>query len=283
MTVATVTVMTLTLFTVSVFVILNILVGSTVDTIKSRIDLEVFFNKEVAEDEILSLINEISAKEEIKDVEYISEDKALEIFKEQNKDDPSFYETITKEDNPLPASLKIDLYKAEDLDTVNKIFRNGGKYEPLVYETSYENNKLIIQKLISFGGYIKKGGLLLSIIFILTTLIVVLNTIRMTIFTRKEEIEIMKLVGATNWFIRWPFVLEGAFYGLISVLFAATIVFVGLKVIHPYVAIYLQEYAINFYKYINAHGFQIICMQFVLSVALGVVSSLLAMGKYLKV
>jgi len=282
LTVATVTVMTLTLFTVSVFVVLNILVNSTIDTIKSRIDLEVYFNQDVAEDEILAVKNEISKLEEVKDVYYISKKQALEIFKEQNKDDPALYETITEEDNPLPASLKIDLFKAEELDKVNALFR-GGKYDSLVEDTSYENNKLIVQKLINIGNYIKKGGLILSLIFIITTLIVVLNTIRMTIYTRREEIEIMKLVGATNWYIRWPFVLEGAFYGLISVVISSIVIFAGLKFLNPYISFYLQDFSTNFYEYLKIYSLEIIGLQFLISISVGVISSLIAMGKYLRV
>jgi len=282
LTIATVTVMTLTLFTVSVFVVLNVLVNSTIDTVKSRIDLEVFFDQEVAEDEILAIKNEMLGRDEVKNVTYVSKEEALDIFKEQNKNDPTIYETITQEENPLPASLKIDLLKAEDLEETNKLFR-GGKYDSLVEATSYENNKFIIQRLISFGNYIKEAGLFLSLIFIITTLMVVLNTIRMTIYTRREELEIMKLVGATNWYIRWPFILEGAFYGLISVLIASIVVFTGLKFLNPYINVYLQDFSANFYEYLRAYSLQIVGLQFLISVAVGVISSLIAMGKYLRV
>lgn len=282
LTLATVTVMALTLFTVSVFVVLNILVNSTVDTIKSRIDLEVYFKQEATEDELLAIKNEIMGEEPIKEVTYISKDEALEIFKEQNKNDPALYETITKEENPLPASLRIDLYKAEDLDKINALFR-GGKYDSLVEETSYENNKSIVQKLINMGNYIKEGGFILSLVFILTTLLVVLNTIRMTIYTRREEIEIMKLVGATNWYIRWPFILEGAFYGLISALIALSVVFIGLKLLNPYISVYLQDFSGNFFAYVRSYSLEIVGLQFLISIGVGVVSSLLAMARYLRV
>ncbi len=282
LTVATVTVMTLTLFTVSVFVVLSVLVNSTIDTVKSRIDLEIYFDQDIAEDEILAIKNEIVIRNEVKDVTYISKKEALEIFKEQNKDDPALYETITEEDNPLPASLRIDLFQAEDLAEVNSLFR-GGKYDSLVEDTSYENNKLIVQRLISIGNYIKKGGLILSLVFIIITLIVVLNTIRMTMFTRREEIEIMKLVGATNWYIRWPFVLEGAFYGLISVIISLIVVFAGLKFLNPYINVYLQEFSTNFYEYLKLYSTQIVGLQFLISISLGVISSLIAIRKYLRV
>lgn len=281
LTFATISVMTLTLFTVSVFVILNILIGSTIDTIKSRIDLEVYFKSSVTEDEILDIKSVVERESEVKDAKYISKDEAFKIFKERNQDTPELYQTISDTDNPLPASLKINLTKAENLDKVNSMFR-GGKYDSFVEDTSYENNKNVVNKLISFGNYVNKGGIFLCLIFVITSLIVVLNTIRMTIYTRREEIEIMRLVGATNWYIRWPFILEGAFYGLISMLFASIAVIAGLKFANPYIVDYFQEFGKNFFDSLATYGLIIIAWQFAVSIFVGVVSASLAIGKHLR-
>ncbi|HRY60459.1 MAG TPA: permease-like cell division protein FtsX [Patescibacteria group bacterium] len=281
LTFATVTVMTLTLFTVSVFIILSILINSTIDTVKSKIDLEVYFNDNIAETDILNVKRDISNMPEIKDIKYISKEQAFQDFKESNKNDPALYETITEKDNPIPASLRINVTKAEDTEKINALFR-GGKYDAMVYNTSYEKNRNVVQKLISFGGYVNKGGIVLSLIFIITSLIVVLNTIRMTMYTRKEEIEIMKLVGATNWYIRWPFILEGAFYGLISMLFASAAVIIALRLGEPSIRSYFSEFGSNFYNSIYSYGVMIIAWQFGISIAVSVVSAFIAISRYLK-
>ncbi|MBI2447931.1 ABC transporter permease [Candidatus Microgenomates bacterium] len=282
LTVATVIVMTLALFTVGLFIIINILVNSTVDTVKSRIDLEVYFKKEVTADTIMAAQDDLKKLSVVKNTRYISPEEALNIFREQNKNDPGLLSAISEEENPLPASLKIDLYRAEDLDQLSKLFHEG-KYDEITDSTSYENNKLIVQKLINIGNYVKKGGVALSLIFLLTTLIVVFNTIRINLYTRKEEIEIMRLVGATNWYIRWPFILEGSFYGLISVLLSSLVLFVGLKLTAPYLESYLQEFSANFFNYITLYSLQIIGLQIVISIAIGIISSTLAIRRYLKV
>lgn len=281
LTFATVTVMTLTLFTVSVFVILNILVNSTIDTVKSKIDLEVYFKNSVAESDILDIKREVAKMPEVKEVQYISTLDALKIFQDRYKNDPELYRAVSSSDNPLPASLRVNLYKAEDLADINSFF-SGGKYEALVDSTSYEKNGDIVNRLISFGSYIKKGGIALSLIFLITSLIVVLNTIRMTIYTRREEIEIMRLVGATSWYIRWPFILEGAFYGFVSMIIATIALAIGLKFANPYIRDYLQEFSDGFFSSLNAYGLVILGWQFLISIFVGVVSSTIAISRYLR-
>uniref|UniRef100_A0A7C4R2R5 Cell division protein FtsX n=1 Tax=candidate division CPR3 bacterium TaxID=2268181 RepID=A0A7C4R2R5_UNCC3 len=282
LTFATVTVMTLTLFTISVFIVLNLLVNSTIETVKSKIDLEVYFKDEVTEDMILDIKKEVSKLPEVKEAQYITKEDAVKIFKEKYKGDSSLSEAVSETPDSLPASLRIGFYKAEDIETINKMFR-GGKYDAVTDDTSYENNGNTINALIAFSSYIKKGGLGLSLVFLITSLIVVLNTIRMTMYTRREEIEIMKLVGATNWYIRWPFVLEGAFYGFISMIIASIALLICFKFGGPYLIGYLEEFSVGFVDALNNYGIMILLWQFAVSVFVGVVSASIAIGRYLRV
>lgn len=282
LTFATVTVMTLTLFTVSIFVMLNILINSSIETVKSRIDIEVYFKTTVSEEDILDIQKDLKNMSVVKEVKYISKEDALGIFKERFRDDSELTETISGSSNPLPASLVINANKTNDLDGINGFFR-GGKYNELVDSTSYEKNKDTVKKLVTFGDYINKGGFILIAIFIFTSLIVVLNTIKMTIFTRKEEIEIMRLVGATNWYIRWPFILEGAFYGLISMIFASTLIILALSFGREGLIAYFADFGNNFYDSINTYGLIMLAWQFCVSIFVGVVSATIAIGRYLKV
>jgi len=278
LTFATITVMTLTLFTVSMFVVLNFLVNSTINTVESKMDLEVYFKPNVAEDDILSIKREITQMPEVKEVQYISTLDALNIFKGLH---PDLSSAISESDNPLPASLKINLYKAtQDIGTINNLFI-GGKYSALVESSSYKGD--IINRFISIRNYIRLGGMILILIFLITSLIVVLNTIRMNIYTRREEIEIMKLVGATNWYIRWPFILEGAFYGFISMIIASLALLLVLKLANPHIKDFFQEFSNDFFNSLNSYGLVILGWQFLVSVFVGVVSSTIAISRYLKV
>lgn len=278
LTFATVTVMTLTLFTVSVFIVLNFLVNSTINTVESKMDLEVYFKLNVAEDDILDIKKEIAKMPEVKEARYISTSEALKIFKGLY---PDLNEAVSESDNPLPASLKINLYKAtQDIEKLNKLFI-GGKYSALVESSSYKGD--IINRFIGIRSYIRLGGMILILIFLITSLIVVLNTIRMNIYTRREEIEIMKLVGATNWYIRWPFILEGAFYGFVSIIVASLILVLVLKLANPHIKNFFQEYSNDFFNSLNTYGLVILGWQFLVSIFVGIVSSTVAISRYLKV
>lgn len=278
LTFATITVMTLTLFTVSVFAVANILVNSTINTVESKMDLEVYFKPATAEDDILDIKREIAKMPEVKEVQYISTSEALQIFYKNN---PTLYGVVAEGDNPLNASLKINLYKpTQDLETVNKIFA-AGKYSALVDKTSYKGD--IMSRFINFRYYIRLFGIALILVFLVTSLIVVLNTIRMNIYTRREEIEIMRLVGATNWYIRWPFILEGAFYGFVSMIIASIALFIGLKLASPHIQVFFGEYSNNFFNSLNTYGLVILGWQFLISIFVGVVSSTIAISRYLKV
>jgi len=284
LTFATVTVMTLTLFTISVFIILNILVNSTIDTVKSRIDLEIYIKDSITEDLILDAEKDVSKLPEVKNVQYLTPADALKKWQEKYKNNSKLYQAVGEDNNPLPASLVISLYKVEDIGKINSLFV-GGKYQAITESTSYQKdgNSDIVNRLIAFSYYIKEGGIALCLVFLITSLIVVLNTIRMTMYTRKEEIEIMKLVGATNWYIRWPFILEGAFYGFISMIIASIGLIVALKFGGPYLQTYLQDYSANFFNSLNAYGLMILGWQFLISIFVGVVSSTIAIGRYLKI
>ena len=282
---ATITVMTLTLSTISVFLLANYFIENSIVNVKSKIDLEVFFKNDATESMIFDIKREIVAMPEIKNVTYISKDEAFKIFKESNKDSPELYETVNASENPLPASLKIDLKSSESLEKINNFFR-GGKYESLVYKTSYENNKKIADWLLSVAGYVQVIGWSLIGVLGFISFVVVLNTIRMTIYARKEEVEIMKLVGATNWYIRWPFLLEGAFYGFISIIFSSAIIYsVFVFVATPYLVNnpFFTDISKGYVDYVALRTPVILLYQFAMSILVGALSSMAALGRYLKI
>ena len=166
LTFATVTVMTLTLFTISIFIILNILVNSTIDTVKSRIDLEVYIKDGVTEDLILDAEKDVSKLPEVKNVQYLTPADALQKWQEKYKSDSKLYQAVDENNNPLPASLVISLYKVEDISKINNLFI-GGKYQAITESTSYQKdgNSDIVNRLITFSYYIKEGGIALCLIF----------------------------------------------------------------------------------------------------------------------
>ena len=153
----------------------------------------------------------------------------------------------------------------------------------LISETSLEDNQKIIERLRDLGGFIQNASFLLAVVFLIIAVLIIFNTIRMTIFTRREEIEIMKLVGATDWYIRWPFVFEGIFYGLTATILSSSLLVIGyLTLIKPMVDSYVIStsgnpvFSVGFWVFV-------LLLQLVIALSVGTVSSYLATRRHLSV
>ena len=159
---------------------------------------------------------EITSWPEVKSVVYVSKVDALESLKEDFKDNPEILENLTS--NPLPASFEIALVDPQTVDEVAARFEG----DPIVDEVRY--GKEIADKLFAFTSQARNFMLIFIVLLGIVAILLISNTIRLSIFARKREVEIMKLVGATNWFIRWPFVIEGVTVGFLGAAVAAAVV-----------------------------------------------------------
>lgn len=283
LSVAASTVMALTLFIISVFIILSFVLNIAVQAVNEEMDMSVYFKKEAKEVQILDLKYKLLSQEEVKDVKHITPEEALEIFKSHRtrKEDQRLIESISEGENPLPASLEIKVYDPNQLDKITE-FLQTAEHKEIIDNTSYQNKEETIKKILGMTGYVKKIGIGLSIILVIISLVIIFNTIRITIFTRASEIEMMKLVGATDWYIRGPFVLEGVFYGVIATLASLLILYPILYLISPSVSRYFGASGGDMFKYFNEHFLTIIGLEILIGVFLGIISSIVAIQRYLK-
>ncbi len=166
--------------------------------------------------EVKDMTAEITSWPEVKSVVYVSKVDALESLKADFKDNPEILENLTS--NPLPASFEIALVDPQTVDEVAARFEG----DPIVDEVRY--GKEIADKLFAFTSQARNFMLIFIILLGIVAILLISNTIRLSIFARKREVEIMKLVGATNWFIRWPFVIEGVTVGFLGAAVAAAVV-----------------------------------------------------------
>jgi len=215
-------IMTLTLLIISTFVILTLVIGKPTTSIRDRMDISVYFQDSASIEQIVGLQRQIAARADVKEVKYISTEEALEKFKTQQQG-KKVADLINPEENPLPRSLEIKAMVAEELDTINQ-FISQNQFQPIIHNISYQDNKKIIERLIAITSFIKEVGWLMSGVFVLISILVIMNTLRLTIFTRKDEIEIMRLVGASDAFVRLPFVIEGLLYGILATFLAIGLV-----------------------------------------------------------
>jgi cell division transport system permease protein len=277
-------ILTMTLFTISVFVTLILVGNSAIESVNSRIDIVAYFNDEATEQQILSLRKELSVQEGVRSTEYISKEKAFEKWQGRAQDE-RLKEVITKEDNPLPRSLEINMTSPEQTGQIAD-FLQKEEIKPLLHRVRY--NKEVIERLTHYTGIVKKIGLGLVGIFVIISILVVFNTIRLAIYARRDEVEIMKLVGATATFVRTPFLVEGALFGILSAILASAIILLGGKWLiatgilpsgtFREIVSFLGEDAM---EYFSQNKFLIFIYQALIGVAIGLGCSWVAIYKYL--
>jgi len=282
LSVAAVFVMVITLFILSLFVILNIGVNETVKKISEKIDLSIRLKDDPVMEKVEVLEDIIKGEDGVDGVFYKSKEQAWEEFKNLNEKNKQITSELEPSDNPLWPSLEVKLSDPNKLQKVVDIAESD-QYKPIVDKVNYREKQSIFETLIKFTNFIKKTGLILTIIFVGISFLIIFNTIRITIYSRREEVEIMKLVGATNWYVRAPFLLEGALYGIIGAVLCFIIILSSVyffsTLMTKYWTVVSQTQSID---YLKGRLFIIIGLEILTGVFIGVLSSTIAIRKHLK-
>lgn len=249
--------------------------------IKEKMDMYVYFNEDLSSDEILKIQNELSGLSEIKTIEYVSREEALQRFISRHKDDQSIMESLRElGKNPLLSSINIQAWEASQYEAISSFLANSD-FSNLISKIDYQQKKSAIERLASISSGINNAGIAANIILALLAIIVAFNTVRLAIYNSKEEIETMRLVGASNNFIRGPFLVQGTIVGLLSALIALFIFGVGLFFLNSGLKFLLSGFSL--FAYFIGNLFVIFLVQLASGVGLGIISSWLAIRKYLKV
>jgi len=276
---ASIIVLAIALLIISTFVVFNYLLQKTIQGINQKVDVVIYFKDTVEENDILSLKENISLWQEVRNVEYISKDKALEKWLAQT-DNERLKQIVSTEENPLPRSLEVKLTSAEYVSKVVDFFNRDENRDKL---TKIRYNRLVIEKIISYSNAVRKVGLVLSLIFTLIAVYAVLNTLRLAAYSRRDEIEIMHLVGASPSYIVMPFVVEAVLFGILGALVAFLLTLLGT---HYALAILLpKEIMTEISSFLSNTSFgtvRILILQLVLGVVIGVICSLIGVKRYLK-
>ena len=223
LTVAAVMVTALSLFILGVVSTLVHTGNGVAADMKERVDeIRVFLKDTVTVEERASIQNFIQKMDEVKSVKYISKDEAMKEYQEMFKEDPAMLEEI--EGNPLPASFRIRMKDPKYNAMVAKKLESRPEVsEDASGKKEIKNEQNVVKKVLRITGMVQNVGVLVTIGFGIIAVALVAITIRMAIYSRRKEIGIMKLVGATNWFTRWPFMVEGVIEGFIGALFAIVV------------------------------------------------------------
>lgn len=275
-------VMTITLVIFSVLFLLFTITNYSIKSVQNTVDISVYFKNGLPEEKIFSIKQELMENSRIKEVVYTSAIEALENFKTKHQNDPLISQSLNElTENPLPATINIKANSLDDYPQVANMLSDG-KYLDYIEKVNFEDNRAVIERLNRILKFIISFGVGLLVLFCLIAVLVIFNTITLTIYNRKEEVEIMRLVGATNWYIRGPFLIESVLYAVFATVFTGILFTPVFSRILPKIALFVNPQVTIFSQNIFSFWF-LLLMLFVVSLALAVISTFMAIRKYLKI
>ncbi|MBI2450556.1 MAG: hypothetical protein HYV47_03410 [Candidatus Nealsonbacteria bacterium] len=250
-------------------------------TIAEKVDMYIYFNTDLSSDDILVIQQELAGLALIRDIEYVSSDEALKRFVSRHKNDQALMESLEELGaNPLLPSLNIQAWEASQYAAISS-FLNNSSFNNLIAKIDYQQKKPVIEKLSSIASSINAAGIFSSIILALIAILVAFNTVRLAIYNSREEIETMRLVGASNGFVRGPFLVQGVISGFLAAVITLIVIGVSLFFLSPALKFILSGF--NIFSYFVTNLFLIFLSQISVGISLGFVSSWLAIRKYLKI
>ena len=283
--IAAMAVMVITLTIILFSIIANATFANTVQQITDRIDVSVYLKDSVTVKQREDLITNLKALENVEGVAYVSKDQALVIYKQQNAANPDLLTAISQTDNPLPASLQIQPRDPNRIEEIRTFLEKNDVKELQSDETSYSGDrKQAIDKITGATSFFRKAGIAGIIIFAFISMLIIFNTIQMAIFNRRDELTIMRLLGASTNFIRGPFIVESIIYGLVSGVLSIVIIQAIFSVSsRTFEASSLGILDIDYSNtYFKSHFFVFLGLQLGVGVLIGAISSLIATRRYLK-
>lgn len=263
--------------------LLTVVTNRAVLSIEDKIDISAYFKTNVPEDEILKIERALKDFPEVKSVEYISRERALELFKEQHKSNPNspvFQALKELGDNPLQASLNIKAHNPEDFPEIASYFESD-QFKDVVDRVTYHQIRVAIERLNKIVRVVEGFALALTLFLAFTAALVTFNTLSLAIYSNREEIGIMRLVGASNGFINGPYVVVGVLYGMLGAFVSILLTLPFLGTVSTYLAIVIPELNLKGYFYGNI--LLLLGYQILFGVGLGVFSSAVAIRRYLKI
>lgn len=277
-------IMVVTILIMTFFAFTTIFVRTQLAQVREKIDLSIFLSDDATQKQIEALQSKIGTLDNVEAVNLITKTDALKRLQSSSSEGEKLAKSAESIGNPLPASFEVKLTNIDNISDTNGKVR-ALEEAKIITDTSFDNRddnrKGVVENIIKISNSVSRIGLILSIVFLIIALLIIFNTIRMAIFTRREEVEIMKLVGATKWFIRGPFLVEGTLYGVFGAIISLLLIIPFARAVTPFLIEKLG--AGPSLDYFIGHFWLVSIGMFAIGIFIGVVSSWLALIRYLKI
>ncbi len=284
---SSVLVMIITLFVITATIFLGAILNASLQEIKNKVDINVYFVRTAPEEDIIVLQKALEALPEVKaPVEYVSREDALASFRQKHQDDQFTLQALDElGENPLGASLNIRAKEPSQYEGIAEFLKSKSSLSQdgtsIIDKVNYYQNKTAIDTLTRMIDSANRLGFILTLFLVCVSILITYNTIRLAIFMSKDEISVMRLVGASMMYIRGPFVVSGAIYGVVSG-------FITLILFFP-ITLWLGNATAEFFVGLNVFSYyienfaQIFFIVIFSGAVIGAISSFLAVRKHLKI
>lgn len=282
---AAIAVMVVTLSIVLLSVVVNATFANTITQITNKIDISVYLKDSVNQTETNHFINDLRSLPNVKSVHYLNKAAVLRQYEAQNASNQQLSLAINETSNPLPATIHVRTYNLDQIQGIKNYLDKPNIASLQSNPPSYSGSlKTAINNIAHATDVIRKLGVISIIVFAVISALIIFNTIRMAIFNRRSEIQIMRLLGASTAYIRGPFIVESSIYGILSAVFSVIVInsiFVTASSTLQASTLGLLDigYATN---YFDEHFWLFLVMQILIGIIIGAVSSLIATRRYLK-
>lgn len=282
---AAVFVMTVALFVIGSIMMIDQILGASLEQIENKVDINVYFTVDAPEADIQALQTRLEALPEVAEVTYTSREEALQEFRDRHQGDELTIQALEElGENPLGASLAIRAENTGQYEGIAGFLEEQQASEapqaPVIDRVNFVKNREAIEKLSSIIDVVERASVVAMLVLIVAAVAITFNTIRLAIYTSREEISVMRLVGASNTFIRGPFMLQGILYGLVSGIISLVIMYPILLWLGPGTETFFQ---FNIFDYFVGNFGYVFLAIVGSGVVMGLISSALAVSRYLRV
>lgn len=283
--IAAIAVMVITLSIILFSVIANATFSNTISQITDKITISVYLKDTVTEDQKNQLLQDLNGIDNVKAVKYLSKDDALENYKKQNQNNLDLLLAISQTDNPIPATIIIKPKDPNKIQDIQKYLEKTDVAALQSDKTSYSGDrKTALDKITTATKFMREAGIVGVFVFATVSMLIIFNTIRMAIFNRRDELQIMRLLGASTSYIRGPFVVETVMYGVVAAIISIVLcngLFTVSSAAFDASSLGLLDikYASD---YFSSHLGIILAGQLLIGILIGAASSMIATRRYLK-
>ncbi len=283
-------VMAITLIILFVTVVASVILNNTAELMREKIDITIYLQPNTSEEILSTLTDTIKTDSNVKSVETATSKQEYDKFVAENVESEEILGVLGDEDmqkimiSKMQSTMRIKVYNVDDLTSIKELVAtdpNFNKYIDIEKSPTYDVNQVEIATITSWANIARAGGIILGIVFLVISILIIFSTIRMAIFSRREEIYMMKLVGADKSFIRGPFLIEAEICGVISGVVSATLSYLGFMVLAPRLTDYGIDVA-SITSILSSNSLILVYAAFIFAgIIIGRISARLAISRYL--